>query len=90
MNYRHIRFLAGFESEAIAKGDLSMRCKKLPERVLGTDNAGYAVSHKEYKIETGKCDSLGLKSSGRKENVLRSANSFAIAIPGLGGTCDTG
>ncbi len=62
---------AGVPSDIEAKGDLSIRCKKLPELVLGTDDAGYAVSRKEYRIETGKCYELEIKSSGRKEYVLR-------------------
>ncbi|MGI9383043.1 MAG: copper-binding protein [Methyloligellaceae bacterium] len=64
------------QTVAEAKGDLSIRCKTLPELVLGTDDAGYAVSQKEYKIETAKCYKLEIKSSGRKEYVLRSANFF--------------
>ncbi|MGI9387203.1 MAG: copper-binding protein [Methyloligellaceae bacterium] len=65
-----------FALDLAAKGDLSIRCKKLPELVLGTDNTGYAVSQKEYKIETGKCYGLEIKSSGKKEYVLRGANFF--------------
>ena len=64
------------QNMAAAKGDLSTRCKTLPELELGTDDAGYAVSQKEYKIETGKCYKLEIKSSGRKEYVLRGASFY--------------
>ena len=71
-----IGLAVGASTSADAKGDLSIRCKKLPELVLGTDNAGYAVSQKEYRLETGKCYKLEIQSSGRKEYVLRGAEFF--------------
>ena len=72
-----IVFLAlGGQNMAVAKGDLSTRCKTLPELELGTDAAGYAVSQKEYKIETGKCYKLEIKSTGRKEYVLRGSKFY--------------
>ena len=68
--------LAVVVASAQAKGNLARKCAELPELVFGTDEAGYAVSQKEYRIETGKCYELEIKSSGRKEYVLRGANFF--------------
>lgn len=60
----------------LAKGDLSTRCKDLPELSLGIDAAGYKVSQKEYKLETGVCYSLVIKSTGKKEYAMQGAGFF--------------
>ncbi|MBL8573241.1 MAG: copper-binding protein [Hyphomicrobiaceae bacterium] len=56
---------------AHAEGDLSRKCDELPALVLGTDDAGYAVSQKSYKLVTGKCYALTIKSTGKKEYALQ-------------------
>lgn len=65
-----------FSTQAFAKGDLSRRCKKLPELVLGTDAAGYKVSQNAYTIETGICYKLPIKSTGKKEYAMRGSKFF--------------
>ena len=63
-------------SPLLAKGDLSRKCKTLPELVLGTDDAGYKVSQSTYEIETGQCYKLEIKSSGRKEYAMKGPKFF--------------
>lgn len=41
-----------------AKGNLARKCVALPELVFGTDEAGFAVSQSDYRLETGVCYSL--------------------------------
>lgn len=68
-----LTFTSGLAS---AKGDLSRKCKKLPELVLGTDDAGYKVSQSKYEIETGQCYKLAIKSSGKKEYAMKGEKFF--------------
>ncbi len=62
--------------EARAAGDLVRKCQRLPELVLGTDEAGYKVSQPTYELETAKCYKLEIKSTGRKEYALRGVDFF--------------
>jgi hypothetical protein len=61
---------------AQAAGDLSRKCDELPALVFGTDDAGYGVSQKSYKLETGKCYALKIKSTGKKEYAIQGAAFF--------------
>lgn len=63
-------------TSALAAGNLARKCQDLPELVLGTDEAGFAVSQATYEIETGKCYSLEIKSTGRQEYALRGPGFF--------------
>lgn len=67
--------LAG-ASMAHAEGYLATKPIKLPELVLGTDDAGYAVSQKEYNLVTGQSYSLKIRSTGAKEYALVSNGFF--------------
>ena len=55
---------------AAAKGYLATRAVELPDLVIGTDDLGFAVSQKEYKLETGKAYSLKIISTGRHEYAM--------------------
>ncbi|WP_434356630.1 hypothetical protein NF212_13960 [Parasalinivibrio latis] len=59
-----------------AKGNLSLRATDLPELVLGNDEAGYGISQKEYKMETGKAYALTISSTGAKECAFESHGLF--------------
>ncbi|CZF81933.1 hypothetical protein GCE9029_02915 [Grimontia celer] len=61
--------------QATAKGNLSQRATDLPELVLGTDDAGFAISQKEFQMETGKAYALTITSTGAKECAFE-AHSF--------------
>ena len=63
-------------AEAFAKPDLTRRCQELPELVLGTDEAGFGVSQKEYTAEPAKCYKLEIKSTGKQEYALRGPSFF--------------
>lgn len=63
-------FFAGFASDLSAKGYLATRATELPDLVLGTDDLGFAVSEKEYELETGKAYSLKIVSSGKHEYAM--------------------
>lgn len=54
-------------SAAFAAGNLGSKPTALPELVLGSDDTGYAVSQKDYEMETGKSYSLMITSSGKQE-----------------------
>ncbi len=59
-----------------SKGYLATRAEKLPELVLGTDNTGYEISQKEYKLETGKAYRLKIRSTGAKEYAFEAPEFF--------------
>ena len=59
--------LALCSGAARAEGDLSLKVAKLDELVLGTGEAGFGVSKKNYDLVTGKAYSLKIKSTGAKE-----------------------
>lgn len=52
---------------AQAKGNLARKCIELPKLVFGIDEAGFAVSQDAYRVETGKCYSLVIQSTGKQE-----------------------
>ena len=60
----------------LAAGNLARKCIALPELVFGIDEAGFAVSRSEYTIETGKCYSLEIKSTGKQEYAIKGAGFF--------------
>lgn len=61
---------------ALAEGNLARKCIDLPELVFGVDEAGFAVSQSEYNIETGKCYSLEIKSTGKQEYAVEGEGFF--------------
>lgn len=63
-------------SVAMAAGDLTSRPQELPDLVLGNDQSDYAMSHKEYQLETGKAYSLKVVSSGFKEYAIEAPAFF--------------
>jgi hypothetical protein len=52
---------------AIAEGDLTQKTERLPDLVLGTGEAGFGVSRKDFALTTGKAYRLKIKSTGQKE-----------------------
>ncbi|MBI1207045.1 MAG: hypothetical protein GC191_07115 [Azospirillum sp.] len=52
---------------ASAAGDLATRAKLLPELTFGTKSDDYAVSQKDFELETGKSYRLKLTRVGFKE-----------------------
>jgi len=60
----------GLSQAAAAKGYLATRAVKLPDLVIGTDDLGFEVSQKEYKLETGKAYRLKIVSTGRHEYAM--------------------
>jgi len=62
--------LIGTSLAAYGVGDLSLRPAKLPDLVLGVDETGFAVSQKEYGVETGKAYQLKIVSTGKHEYAL--------------------
>lgn len=59
--------LALFSGWAVAEGDLAAKPTKLDDLVLGTGDAGFGVSKKEYQLVTGKAYQLKITSTGAKE-----------------------
>ena len=55
---------------ASAKGYLATRATRLPDLVLGTDDIGFGLSQKEYRLETGKAYRLKIVSTGRHEYAM--------------------
>ena len=55
---------------ALAKGYLATRATRLPDLVLGTDNTGFGLSQKEYRLETGKAYRLKIVSTGKHEYAM--------------------
>ncbi len=53
-------------SGAYAKGDLAVKAKML-KLVLGSEKSDYAMSSKEFQLETGQAYRLKIISSGLKE-----------------------
>ena len=58
-----------------AKGDLSIRSKKL-ELKLGSDKSDYDMSQKVFNMETGKAYRLEISSMGFKEYELEAEDFF--------------
>jgi hypothetical protein len=63
-------------SAAMAAGYLATSITKLPDLVFGVDQAGTAVSVREYELETGKAYQLTLVSSGKREYAIRGDDFF--------------
>ena len=59
--------LAAPPAAALAEGDLAQKPEKLPDLVLGTGEAGFGVSRKDFALTTGKAYRLKIKSTGQKE-----------------------
>jgi len=59
--------LALAPAPALAEGYLAQKAEKLPDMVLGTGEAGYGVSQKDFALVTGKAYRLKIKSTGQKE-----------------------
>lgn len=68
--------LVVLSTSAFAEGYLARKAVKLPDLVLGTDEAGYQVSQKQYDLKTGTAYRLKIVSTGRKPYALRSADFF--------------
>ena len=63
------------QSKADAKGDLSIRSKKLVLN-LGSDKSDYDMSQKIFNMETGKAYRLEITSMGFKEYELEAEDFF--------------
>ena len=59
--------LASLPAAAPAEGDLTQKPERLPDLVLGTGEAGFGVSRKDFALITGKAYRLKIKSTGQKE-----------------------
>ena len=62
-------------SVTFAKGDLSIRAKKL-ELKLGSEKSDYDMSQKVFNMETGKAYRLEISSMGFKEYELEAEEFF--------------
>jgi hypothetical protein len=71
-----LSFVAGPAADVAAKGFLATKPEKLPDLVLGTDDTGFDVSQKEYKLETGKAYQLKIVSSGKQEYAMKGPDFF--------------
>lgn len=56
--------------QAHAKGDLAVNATDLPALVLGSKESDYAMSVKEYALETGQAYSLKISAMGFKKYAL--------------------
>jgi hypothetical protein len=56
-----------FAGAALAKGDLAVKAEELEPLVLGSGESDYAMSVKEYRLETGKAYSWEIRSFGFKD-----------------------
>ena len=70
--------LAGFDN-LHAAGDMTRRPVALPDLLLGSEDSDYAMSQREYQLETGQAYQLKIISSGQKEYAFQ-APEFATAI----------
>ena len=78
LNLLFIGSLIGFD-QSQAAGDLTRRTQALPELRFGSEESDYAVSHKEYQLETGVAYQLKISSDGQKECAFQ-APEFAQSI----------
>ena len=62
---------------AMAAGDLATKAQKLPELEIGTGDAGFGISQKEYNLETGKAYRLKIKGTGKQECKLGGEEFFS-------------
>lgn len=58
--------LIGFD-QVFAAGDLTLRTQSLPDLKFGSEETDYAVSQKEYELETGIAYQLKVITDGQKE-----------------------
>jgi uncharacterized cupredoxin-like copper-binding protein len=72
-----LSMLALLPLDAAAKGDLAVKPTKLPDLVLGTDDAGFGVSQNQYALETGKAYRLKIVSTGKKEYAMVAPELFS-------------
>ena len=70
--------LIGFD-QVHAAGDLTRRTQSLPDLEFGSEESDYAVSQKEYQLETGVAYQLKVSSDGQKECAFQ-APEFAKSI----------
>jgi hypothetical protein len=56
---------------AVAKGDLAIKATRLAPLILGSDESDFAMSVKEYRIETGKLYRWKIVSGGKREYNIR-------------------
>jgi len=62
---------------AVAEGDLTIRPKKLPDLILGTEDNRYSLSEKRYDMVTGQSYKLKIVSSGQTEYALVAPEFFS-------------
>jgi len=78
LNVLFIGSLIGFDCSHAA-GDLTRRTQALPDLRFGSEESDYAVSQKEYQLETGVAYQLKVSSDGQKECAFQ-APEFAKSI----------
>jgi len=78
LNLLLIASLIGFD-QVLAAGDLTRRTQSLPDLKFGSEESDYAVSQKEYALETGIAYQLKIIADGQKECAFQ-APEFANAI----------
>ena len=66
LNLLFIGTLIGFD-QSQAAGDLTLRTQSLPDLKFGSEQSDYAVSQKEYQLETGVAYQLKVVTDGQKE-----------------------
>ncbi|AQZ96297.1 copper-binding protein [Halopseudomonas phragmitis] len=65
-------------NSALAAGDLTRRPVTLPDLVLGNEESDFAMTHKEYEVETGQAYRLKIISSGQKEYAFQAPDFFKV------------
>lgn len=78
LNLLFIGSLVGFD-QSHAAGDLTRRTQALPDLKFGSEQSDYAVSQKEYQLETGVAYQLKIIADGQKECAFQ-APEFAQSI----------
>lgn len=78
LNILFIGSLIGFD-QSHAAGDLTLRTQSLPDLAFGSEESDYAVSQKQYELETGVAYQLKISSDGQKECAFQ-APEFAQSI----------
>ena len=73
-----IASLIGFD-QVLAAGDLTRRTQSLADLRFGSEESDYAVSKKEYQLETGVAYQLKVIADGQKECAFQ-APEFSQAI----------
>ena len=53
--------------DALARGDLATRAVRLEPLVLGNDESDFAMTQREYRLETGRYYRWTITSSGKRE-----------------------